>query len=164
MPSLLFICSKVRQFQDVSAFKYWAWSQINLSSIWQFLINFSLILLATILKTLLLISPGLFLRFFFYRKEVARTQSLIEFQNSVLITKYFQALQEYLLRIISNMYYLFPIRVRLANQSEHLILEFSVWKEVFSPLYLSFSVWDGECILVLCILDFLFSFHAFQTF
>ena len=50
---------------------------------------------------------GLFSGFFCYRKTVARTQTLTEFQNSILITKYFPTLQKYLLLVYSNIYYYF---------------------------------------------------------
>ena len=48
-------------------------------------------------------------------KTVARTQSLIEFQNLILITKHFQ---KFLLLVFPNIYYHFQFDQVLLNHSE----------------------------------------------
>ena len=60
---------------------------------------------------------GLFSELFCYRKTPVKTQSLTEFQNSVLIIKHFWTLEKYLLQVISNIYY-FHFDYVLVNQSE----------------------------------------------
>ena len=109
---------------------------------------------------------GLYSGLFCYLKRLARTQSLIKLQNSVLIAKPFQTLQKPFEWVFFNKY------IPISSSTKVLLISQKLFKIVrqlnflsakgFAHHYTSFSIWGGEHILFHALFVFCFAYTYFS--